>query len=99
MKTLLTLCFTVIIFLSVSAQYHYPSTKIEDSTNTYFGVTYHDLYRWLEHIETPAVETWFKQQATYTDSILNTLNGRDSLIAEWKSLDKPTPICYRFIRL
>ncbi len=90
MKTLLTLCCTVIL-LTASAQYHYPSTKMEDSTNTYFGITYHDPYRWLEHIETPVVETWFKQQAIYTDSILNNLNGRDSLMAEWKSLDKLRP--------
>ncbi len=91
MKTLLILCCTITLFLSASAQYHYPITKTDDSTDTYFGVTYHDPYRWLEHIETPEVETWFRQQATYTDSILNNLNGRDSLVAEWKALDKLQP--------
>lgn len=76
-----------ILIQSANAQYHYPPTKIGDSTDNYFGVTYHDPYRWLEHIETPAVENWFKQQANFTDSILNNLNGRDALIAEWKKLD------------
>jgi prolyl oligopeptidase len=54
-------------------------------------VTYKDPYRWLEAIEKPDVETWFKQQADYTNSILNKLNGRDELIAEWKQLDKLQP--------
>ena len=91
MKRLIPIFFAAILFQSASAQYHYPPTKMEDSTDTYFGVTYHDPYRWLEHIQTPVVETWFKQQATYTDSILNTLNGRDALIKEWKALDKLQP--------
>jgi prolyl oligopeptidase len=95
MKTLLFVCIAFICCLQVSAQYHYPSTKTVDSSDTYFGITYHDPYRWLEYIETPEVETWFKQQATYTDSILNNLNGRDSLIAEWKALDKLRPAVIR----
>ncbi len=81
----------VILFGSLTAQYYYPATKTVDSTNTYFGITYHDPYRWLEHIETPSVQTWFKEQANYTDSILNTLNGRDALIKEWEELNKLRP--------
>src|SRR4030095_2741415 len=71
--------------------YTYPPTRTVDSSETYFGVTYHDPYRWLEYIETPEVDTWFKQQATYTDSMLNNLTGRDELIEEWKALDKLRP--------
>jgi prolyl oligopeptidase len=92
MKTILiAILITLISCLQVSAQYHYPATRTVDSSDTYFGVTYHDPYRWLEYIETPEVATWFKQQATYTDSVLNNLNGKDSLIAEWKALDKLQP--------
>ena len=91
MKRLSIIFAAIFLFFSVTAQYHYPATKTVDSTDTYFGITYHDPYRWLEHIETPAVETWFKKQANYADSILNTLNGRDALIKEWKDLDKLQP--------
>jgi len=91
MKRFITFFLAVILFHPLTAQYHYPVTKTVDSSNTYFGVTYSDPYRWLEHIETPGVETWFKQEANYTDSILNTLNGRDTLINEWKELDKLQP--------
>ncbi|MEO7562184.1 MAG: prolyl oligopeptidase family serine peptidase [Ferruginibacter sp.] len=91
MRKLLVIFYTLLCYLPVSAQYRYPATKTTDSTDTYFGVTYHDPYRWLEHIETPEVESWFKQQSNYSDSILNTLNGRNELIAEWKALDKLRP--------
>src|SRR5215831_15823638 len=91
MKICLLAFCTMTLSLSSIGQYVYPLTKTADSTDTYFGKTYHDPYRWLEHIETPETETWFKQQATYTDSILNTLKGRDELIEEWKALDKLRP--------
>ncbi len=68
-----------------------PATKTVDAKDTYFGVTYNDPYRWLESIEKPEVETWFKQQADYTNSILNKLSGRDELIAQWKEIDKAQP--------
>lgn len=85
----------VFVFLigcaSSFAQHKYPATKTVDSTDTYYCVTYEDPYRWLEYIKQPEVESWFKQQADYSNSILNNLNGRDELIAEWKKLDKLQP--------
>lgn len=65
--------------------------KKADSTDTYFGITYKDPYRWMEYIEKPEVAGWFKDQASYTNSVLNKLQGRDALIAEWKQLDKLQP--------
>jgi prolyl oligopeptidase len=59
-----------------------------DSSNIYFGKTYKDPYRWLENMKSPAVETWFKQEAELTNSVLRTIPGRDELIEEWKNLDK-----------
>ncbi|MEO6148519.1 MAG: prolyl oligopeptidase family serine peptidase, partial [Mucilaginibacter sp.] len=73
------------------AQIKYPATKQVDSTNTYFGVTYHDQYQWLENFKDSTVISWFKQQANLTNSVLNTISGRDELIAEWKALDKLQP--------
>jgi prolyl oligopeptidase len=91
MKNFIVALIAVVFCLKSSAQYKYPVTKKVDSSDMYFGVAYHDPYRWLEYIEKPEVVTWFKQEATYTDSILNTLNGRDSLIAEWQRLDNLRP--------
>ena len=78
-------------FFEAFTQYIYPLTKTVDSSDTYFGVTYKDPYRWLENMKQEETITWFKRQATYTDSILNTLNGRDELISEWKQIDKQRP--------
>ena len=91
MKTMIIFICMLISAMSAIAQFQYPATKTVDSTDIYFGVTYRDPYRWLEYMETPEVETWFKEQAHYTDSVLNNLNGRDELIAEWKALDKLSP--------
>ena len=73
------------------AQWHYPPTKTVDSADVYFGVSYKDPYRWLEYVKEPAVSTWFKEQASLTNSIVNNISGRDALIAEWKMLDKLQP--------
>jgi prolyl oligopeptidase len=90
MKKLLILAICLGGYSSL-AQPKLPATKTVDSTDTYFGVTYKDPYRWLEHIKDTAVVSWFKQEADYSKSILNNINGRDELIAEWKKLDKLQP--------
>ena len=91
MKKFLSLGFLLFLFVVSFCQQTYPPTKTVDANDTYFGINYKDPYRWLESIDKPEVETWFKQQAEYTNSILNKLNGRDELIAEWKQLDKLQP--------
>ncbi|MEJ7627291.1 MAG: prolyl oligopeptidase family serine peptidase [Ferruginibacter sp.] len=93
MRQLIIILF-IIGSISASAQWNYPATKTVDSSDTYYGVTYKDPYRWIEYIQQPEVETWFKNQADYTNSLLNKLNGRDELIAEWKKLDKLQPPVY-----
>ena len=85
---LLSVC---LCFLSASAQVKLPLTKTVDSTDTYFGKTYKDPYRWLEHIKDTTVVSWFKQEADYSKLTLNNISGRDELIAEWKKLDKLQP--------
>src|SRR5580704_11858868 len=94
MKKIDTLFLAMIFFSASFAQYHYPPTKRVDSSDTYFGVSYRDPYRWLEYMKEPQTEAWFKQQASYADSVLSKLNGRNELIAEWKQVDKQFPIFY-----
>jgi prolyl oligopeptidase len=90
------LIFIILLYsVSTFAQWHYPYTKTVDSSDTFFGVTYKDPYRWLEHMKNPEVELWYKEQAKLTDSILNNISGRNELIAEWKELDKLQPAKFR----
>ena len=77
-----------------SARWNYPLTRKVDSSNTYWGITYKDPYRWLENFKDSAVVKWFKKQAMLTDSVMNRITGRDELRAEWKKLDNLQPPIY-----
>ena len=79
-----------------SSKWNYPLTRIVDSSNTYWGVTYKDPYRWLENFKDSSVVHWFKKQALLTDSIMNRITGRNELRAEWKKLDNLQPPVYTF---
>jgi prolyl oligopeptidase len=82
--------------LSTHVKINYPAVEIVDSTNTYWGVTYKDPYRWLEGIKDSDVIKYFRQEANISDSIMNKISGRDKLITEWKKLDKSQPPSYYF---
>jgi len=73
MKKLLVI--PVVFFISIFsfAQYHYPSSPIVPVTDTYFGTSVTDNYRWLEDIKDPKVVSWFKAQADYTNDVINRL--------------------------
>jgi prolyl oligopeptidase len=79
------------------AQWKYPPTKTVDATDTYFGKTYKDPYRWLENLKDKDVEAWFKAQAEMTDGLLEKIPGRNTLAQEWMALDKLKPATYRNI--
>jgi prolyl oligopeptidase len=70
------------------AQLAYPATRKVDVTDTYFGRTYSDPYRWLEDLKSPEVAGWFKAQASMTDGLLDRIPGRDALAKEWAEMDK-----------
>jgi len=79
------------------AQWNYPPTKAVDASDTYFGKTYNDPYRWLENLKDPDVEAWFKAQAELTDGLLAKIPARDALAQEWMALDKLKPATYSSI--
>ncbi|WP_264520975.1 prolyl oligopeptidase family serine peptidase [Flavobacterium sp. N1994] len=91
-----SIAFTFLLLsANLLAQWKYPTTKKVPVTDTYFGQTYTDSYRWLEDMKDPNVVSWFKDQADLTNATLNKISGRDGLIAEWKSLDKLQPPVFR----
>ena len=67
-------------------------------SDTYFGKTYEDPYRWLENLKDTDVEAWFKAQAELTDGLLAKIPGRDALVQEWLALDKLKPAAYSDIQ-
>ena len=82
-----TFCCVLVFSTTCNAQYNYPATKRIPVTDVYFGKTVTDNYRWLENMNDPEVQQWFKAQHDYTDSLLDLIPGRDSLFNEFKRLD------------
>lgn len=83
--------FCSVISTKLSAQFNYPVTKTVDSSDTYFGVTYKDPYRWLENLKDSTVLKWFKEQKDFADKTMENLGGVDSLLSQLKNyLDAST---------
>jgi prolyl oligopeptidase len=92
-RVLPSLAVVALLFQS-PASWSYPPTKTGDATDTYFGKTYKDPYRWLENLKDRDVEAWFKSQADLTDRVLASIPARDALADEWMALDKLKPASY-----
>jgi prolyl oligopeptidase len=84
----------LVVLVQAPAPWNYPATKTVDVTDTYFGKTYKDPYRWLENLKDRDVDAWFKAQADLTDGLLAKIPGRDALANEWMAMDKLKPASY-----
>src|SRR5579863_5651334 len=60
-------------------------------TEDYFGTKVSDPYRYMENLADPAVKQWFKDQDSYTRSILSEIPGRNALLARLQQLDQSGP--------
>jgi prolyl oligopeptidase len=56
-----------------------PKTRVDDVVEVIHGLKVYDPYRWLEEIDTPETSQWIDAQNHYTESILHSLLGRDSI--------------------
>jgi prolyl oligopeptidase len=64
-----------------------PVAPVRPVTDTYFGTTITDPYRWMEDLKSPEVQSWMKAQNDYTRDYLSHLPGRGDLIKRVESLD------------
>ena len=71
---------------SVAAQ-NPPVAPVTNVTDTYFGVTVSDPYRYMENLSDPEVAVWMKAQNEYTHSILDRIPVRKGLLARIQELD------------
>ena len=79
---------------SSDGSFDYPETPVRPVTDTYFGKEVTDNYRWMEDMKSAETQAWFRVQGEYTDSILNQLPGRDSLIATFERYDQLEAVSY-----
>jgi len=59
-------------------------------TEDYFGIKIEDKYRNLEDLKNEQTLSWMKGQADYTNSILNSIPGKQKIIDELASIDNRT---------
>jgi prolyl oligopeptidase len=64
-----------------------PVAPVRPVTDTYFGQTVTDPYRWMENLDSPEVQSWMKAQNDYTRAYLNRLPEREGLIKRIEALD------------
>jgi prolyl oligopeptidase len=63
-----------------------PETRRDDLTETRFGVTFADPYRWLEDMSSPEAQEWTHAQDEATRAYLNTLPDKAGIAARLKEL-------------
>jgi prolyl oligopeptidase len=64
------------------AQTKPPVAPVRPVTDTYFGTTVTDPYRYLETIKDPEVAAYVKAETDYTSAVLKKIPGRDKLLKE-----------------
>jgi prolyl oligopeptidase len=68
------------------AQTKPPVAPARDVTDTYFGQTVVDPYRWMEKAE-PEFVQWLRDENAYSRSVLTSIPGRDKILARLTELD------------
>ena len=86
---LMALCVVVTVLRAASDSNVKPlPAAIENVTTDYFGTKIVDPYRWMEADTTnPKFLDYLKSQNTSTRSVLDSLKGRDALLARIQQLD------------
>jgi len=86
-------CFLIAIVITVATpaisrgQSSPPPTERHDVTETFFGQSVTDPYRWLEDWHDAKVAQWLKAQDDYTRTTLASIPGREKFLARVKALD------------
>src|SRR5690348_10644654 len=67
-----------------------PVARIQVVTDTYFGETVQDPYRWMENDKDPDWLPYLKGQNDHTRAVLNRIPGRDALLKRIQQLSGET---------
>ena len=58
-----------------------PVARVDPVTETHYGTSVVDRYRWMENLEAPETRAWFEGQGAYAKRELDKLPLRDALLA------------------
>src|SRR5262249_48570076 len=85
---ILALLFSLGVFIpNAVAQKAPPIAPVREVTETYFGQTVVDPYRWMENAKDPELITWLKAQDDATRAVLAKIPGRAQLSERIRTLD------------
>tara|TARA_R110002020_G_scaffold472179_1_gene699925 strand:+ start:2356 stop:4500 length:2145 start_codon:yes stop_codon:yes gene_type:complete len=59
---------------------NYPSFKIQDQVDNYFGIDVQDPFRSLENVDNAVNEKWYKNQGRISRSVMEKITGRELLL-------------------
>jgi prolyl oligopeptidase len=87
------LCLFVLLSIPAAATVaqQLPPTQTVDVVDTLFGVAVPDPYRWLETLDEPEVQAWFRTQAAYARATLDALPGHAAILERLRQLDAAAP--------
>jgi prolyl oligopeptidase len=81
----------VAIVAPALAQNGPPLAPVRDVTDTYFGVSVPDPYRYMEDLKNAEVAAWMKAQADYARKSLDRIPGRAALLKRITELGDAAP--------
>jgi prolyl oligopeptidase len=87
----LSMSFRIQSQTSESTALRQPAAPIHNVTDTYFGVSVQDPYRYMEDLKNPDVSGWIKAQADYTEQVLAAIPGRSRILDRMRELDASVP--------
>jgi prolyl oligopeptidase len=67
-----------------------PRARTVDVTETHFGITVSDPYRWMEGNDNPEATAWLVAQGNWTRGYLARIPGHDALLARIRELGNAT---------
>ena len=70
-----------IVLLPALAQTKPPVAPVREVSDTYFGQTIADPYRWMEKSD-PEFVQWLRNEDAYARAVLHSIPGRDKILAD-----------------
>ncbi len=64
-----------------------PVAAVQPVTDTYFGATVTDVYRWMEDLQSAPTQAWARGQADHARSVLDAIPARATLRQRLEELD------------
>src|SRR5579864_8456628 len=68
-----------------------PVAPVRPVTDDYYGTKIVDNYSYMENMKDPEVQEWFKNQNDFTRVTLDSIPGREKLLARIRELDASAP--------